>query len=296
MLLLPFLVFQWAVGSVGNSVSSRSMPHGATLVVEQAWSSDGGVLLLQTKARQVPKPLQEQFQSLWSNARIMTAYNSSMASRDAGSSAATWSGLMLAVVSISIDDILWLLPFAVHKTKKWSFMAVYYLVSLLIVVLAVLYALTESALAAAFSHNVPVHALMQWLSFAVLLLYTLCLFWEWLIDKRSSAEDQQPMKDDDVQEAVASPSQAHRTHTQLGVIVFFGSLDNLAVYGMLLLSGAVTGLQLTVSVVMTCTLIMGICMGAGMLRPIVAFMEKVPIWVILAAVCIWTLIAILPRS
>jgi cation transport ATPase len=99
----------------------------------------------------------------------------------------------------------------------------------------------------------------------------------------------------------AGPAEAHlhlsaphnQHHEKMGLWMLFvvsmvGSLDNFAVYSYFLFSGMMTGWQLFLGVMIASIIISAVAHGALAFKPVLKLVEKLPLWVIFACLCIWS--------
>jgi cadmium resistance protein CadD (predicted permease) len=90
---------------------------------------------------------------------------------------------------------------------------------------------------------------------------------------------------------VQTPHNQH--HERLGLWMLFavsmvGSLDNFAVYSYFLFSDMMTAWELFLGVLIASTLIAAVAHGALAFKPVLKIVEKLPLWVIFACLCIWS--------
>jgi hypothetical protein len=90
---------------------------------------------------------------------------------------------------------------------------------------------------------------------------------------------------------LAAPHNQH--HEKMGLWMLFvvsmvGSLDNFAVYSYFMFSGMMAGWQLFLGVLIASCIISAVAHGALAFKPVLKMVEKLPLWVIFACLCIWS--------
>mmetsp|Transcript_27885 Transcript_27885/g.63448 ORF Transcript_27885/g.63448 Transcript_27885/m.63448 type:complete len:179 (+) Transcript_27885:1-537(+) len=88
------------------------------------------------------------------------------------------------------------------------------------------------------------------------------------------------------QAAVAKENTA--TPRKLVVVGFLGGLDDLAIQVSLLIAGMFTVLHLAIGVLLGCSTVLAVCWGASGLRPVVNLVEKIPLWLIVLILGLFT--------
>lgn len=73
-------------------------------------------------------------------------------------------------------------------------------------------------------------------------------------------------------------------------IIIVGSLDDVCVQASMLISGTFLLWHMLIGVFCGCCIVLSICWGASMMQRLVQVMEKVPLWSIIGALGVWTLI------
>lgn len=197
------------------------------------------------------------------------------------------AGAAATVVSVSVDDVMWFLPFAVHR-RRGSFILFYVLCSQFVVLLAALYFGADALLGWAWP-SVPVYGVVKRGSASLLLVYAVVLFRQWCLEEQCEEEPEAQMVE---KVAARKDKEQPRTLTQLFVITICGSLDNLVVYVSLLMLRTVAPSQLVVGALLGSAVVVLICLGAGLVKPLVSFVEQIPLWCVLLAVCTWSAIGL----
>jgi len=229
---------------------------------------------------------------------LVAVTGTSRASRALSGMSAWWGEMaasLAAVFMISFDDVMWLLPFAVHRRKQ-RFMCFYLFCMQLVVLAACLAVDFEILLAKVLPANVPINQLFQWFSTSLLVFYTAYLFIEWRSEQDSAGASARAVLEQQ-KGPINEPARKEqkRTLIQLFVISSCGSINNFTVYAMLLMSHLVSGPQLVVAVVLVSALVVALCLCAGQVRPVVTFIEGIPLWCIMTAVCTWSMGTLLTR-
>jgi hypothetical protein len=75
---------------------------------------------------------------------------------------------------------------------------------------------------------------------------------------------------------------------QLVIVCLLGSLDDIAVFSSMLLSGNPSVCQLALGVLLGSTVVVALCMVASLNSCVVRLMEKIPLWCIIAGFAAWT--------
>jgi len=202
---------------------------------------------------------------------------------------------LAAVFMISFDDVMWLLPFAVHRRKQ-RFMFFYFSCMQIVVLAACLAVDFEILLAKVLPANVHINQLFQWCSTSLLVCYTAYLFIEWRSEQDTAGAAARAVFEQQ-KGPINEPARKEqkRTLIQLFVISSCGSINNFTVYAMLLMSHMVSGPQLVVAVLLVSALVVAFCLCAGQVRAVVTFIEGIPLWCIMTAVCAWSMGTLLTR-
>mmetsp|Transcript_12090 Transcript_12090/g.26784 ORF Transcript_12090/g.26784 Transcript_12090/m.26784 type:complete len:270 (-) Transcript_12090:240-1049(-) len=78
------------------------------------------------------------------------------------------------------------------------------------------------------------------------------------------------------------------TPRKLVVVGFLGGLDDLAIQVSLLIAGMFTVFHLAIGVLLGCSTVLAVCWGASGLRPVVNLVEKIPLWLIVLILGLFT--------
>jgi len=78
---------------------------------------------------------------------------------------------------------------------------------------------------------------------------------------------------------------------QLFTISMFGSLDDMAIFVSLMLSGVLSYGHLAVGVLVGSLIVVAVCVGVGLVGCIARTVEKIPLWCIIGTFAIWTYVS-----
>merc|ERR1719265_876572 len=110
-------------------------------------------------------------------------------------------------------------------------------------------------------------------------------------DIKTAADLEAPQQDspkDQKQEEEKAESKF--TVRKLISVIFVGSLDDICVQASMLISGTFLLSHMLIGVFCGCCIVLSICWGASLMKKVVQFMEKIPLWLIIAALGVWTLV------
>lgn len=185
---------------------------------------------------------------------------------------------LAATFFVGINDVVWFLPFAASR-RGWRFVLPY--LAYKEAVAAAASAVTGAAAWLAQRHpELPVQRALSYATAVLLLFYSFVLFQEW----RAEGSD-----NDAVESACPKkPPRREPSHWQLCVISVIGNLDNLGVFIPSLSDGFFTCPQLLLCVLLCGLVVVAVCMGASQLQPVVAVVDSLPLWAVIAAFALWS--------
>jgi len=200
----------------------------------------------------------------------------------------------LTPLSVSTDDLVWLLPFVVGK-RRYRFGLLYVFCRLLVCVSSwVLSCGIQSTIARCFPSWDP-QRVSEVLAAILLSVYALKLFISWVMEAYGNVQEGELTKPTTVATAknpvtektqVSARSEtASLTYGQLFVIAILGSMDNLFLFTPLLAARTFTPYQLLVGVLLAASLVLStLFVGVSLCNCLVDIVSRVPLWCI---VCFW---------
>eukprot|EP00747_Dinoflagellata_sp_TGD_P195054 gnl/TRDRNA2_/TRDRNA2_63179_c0_seq1.p1 gnl/TRDRNA2_/TRDRNA2_63179_c0~~gnl/TRDRNA2_/TRDRNA2_63179_c0_seq1.p1 ORF type:complete len:361 (+),score=49.72 gnl/TRDRNA2_/TRDRNA2_63179_c0_seq1:73-1083(+) len=212
---------------------------------------------------------------------------------------------VIAILIMSTDDILWLVPFMSSNKELGMIAAVTYFVTSLLAVFGA-WGLSHAAYLVQDRYkNLPVQTVMGLTSALLLFGYAVYLYVQWHAEqvKEPSEEADNPQEADPEEKAkelANSQSIDHdaavaeeRTFRQLLIISIVGSLDKLAVYFSMMIVGVLAAPRLLLSQIICCSLVLVIAMAATYWTTLVRVVEKIPLWCIVGVLSIWSVLTVL---
>lgn len=211
---------------------------------------------------------------------------------------AVWANevtVVLAMGLMVLDDPVWYLPFAADRARSWRFGLVY--VSLMQSPVLVAWGLV--ALVGALGKSVPAvpfPLLMKVASATALAMYTLFQYWEWRkLCEASASETSEPPVD-----GADNPNEAQvrlegeqrkveaRTYRQLVTITCLNNLNNISIFVSMLLALTSTVVELAVATLIASCMVVVVSMVVGSMPVVIDFLERMPLWVVLLLVVVWS--------
>lgn len=237
-------------------------------------------------------------------------------------------GLMLLAIvtklACSADDVLWLTPFMTGSRSQRLRNSLVYLACVVSVTsvagLLSLGASTALEEALADSTGWTAAKVLELVGGSLLALYALKLLRDDIQERAEAAEEAKEAKAQEKPAVVGAELEEAQPEAeaqsvvpvveeveekeepapvgwaaikQLIIICWVGSIDDLAVQASLLVAGTFSLLHLYAGVLIGSLLVIGVCLGATFVRPVVALVEKVPLFAIVGGLAVWSFVSAL---
>merc|ERR1712232_915666 len=204
-------------------------------------------------------------------------------------------------LAASSDDVVWLMPFLCGSTRNKIKHSIVYVGMFMLETCAC--TMVTQVLAMLVDLILPEEAakkgwtlshVMQAASGSLLCMYAIKLFveqWNEDSDEASQNEQEGTPETQDV-ESEEPTHDSGDSVKRLVVIGILGSLDDMCIQSSLIMAGTFQMWHMLLGVFIGCCIVVAVCWGASSCGFILRFVEKVPLWAIVAAMTLYTFLSV----
>lgn len=197
-------------------------------------------------------------------------------------------GASVALLGINVLDVVWVLPYMVHKVHGTFNILFYMLVGQLFVVLSILFVIIRGPADGSAEHEHYVK-ILDTITAILLVVYAMYCFYEEVFSgPQKSVEN--PNEGDFAnkvsEEEKDGNSSVDASNTKFMVLVVLGSFDQLAVYVPVLTTRILTSLELEIGVLVSTLLAVGLCFVIGQSSYIARLLSGIPMWLIVSVLAV----------
>ncbi|CAE7227269.1 unnamed protein product [Symbiodinium microadriaticum] len=192
-------------------------------------------------------------------------------------------GAMLATISITMADILWMIPYITNEvTGRWN--SLFFMVLLqVLATLSILLADEEDQSMKRDSHA------QRWIdvaSAALLWLYAFYLYLDEHVFQKALAVPETTPESEELDETCCDAARGTTKYSRgsFVVLALLNSVDQVIVFVPLVSTGMVTAMELQVGVLISSTLSIAACITAGQLTCVVDTIKAIPLWLLVTFV------------